>query len=370
MAAGDAAAGLKAMKELNLIVLGDLKANGQEVEGKTFVGGNLSGGGTNWGIGNATQGAAVSDWRNLTVNGDNSNSGQINNGSNGGNGLVATNPGALIGGNSTSFSYNAAGSSLDVGGNATGNTNLSSGQVFNIGGNASGMNGTGGATVKAGGTISGNQNGATFVSGLGTGWNASSTSAVTSAAATKLDEDLKALSSALYGLSLSSNPSSISYGEQGPTFNAVAGGNDFALFNITIDPAWGEIKFNVTGDVPIIVNVSGTNIVWDTNPAAGFDSSLNQSIIWNFYEAENIDFQRMVHGSILAPFANIRNNTALEGSVAVKSFEMNGEVHLGTFDGDLEFGAPAPEPATWAMMIAGFGLVGAAMRRRRTAVAA
>jgi len=29
-----------------------------------------------------------------------------------------------------------------------------------------------------------------------------------------------------------------------------------------------------------------------------------------------------------------------------------------------------PEPATWALMIAGFGLVGTAMRRRRTAVAA
>jgi hypothetical protein len=29
-----------------------------------------------------------------------------------------------------------------------------------------------------------------------------------------------------------------------------------------------------------------------------------------------------------------------------------------------------PEPATWAMLIAGFGLVGSAMRRRRTAVAA
>jgi len=28
-----------------------------------------------------------------------------------------------------------------------------------------------------------------------------------------------------------------------------------------------------------------------------------------------------------------------------------------------------PEPATWAMMIAGFGLVGGAMRRRSTKVA-
>jgi hypothetical protein len=28
-----------------------------------------------------------------------------------------------------------------------------------------------------------------------------------------------------------------------------------------------------------------------------------------------------------------------------------------------------PEPATWAMMIAGFGLVGGVMRRRREALA-
>jgi hypothetical protein len=30
--------------------------------------------------------------------------------------------------------------------------------------------------------------------------------------------------------------------------------------------------------------------------------------------------------------------------------------------------APVPEPATWAMMIAGFGLAGAVMRRRRAVV--
>ena len=32
--------------------------------------------------------------------------------------------------------------------------------------------------------------------------------------------------------------------------------------------------------------------------------------------------------------------------------------------------APAPEPATWALVLGGFGLVGAALRRRREAVAA
>ncbi|WP_426167566.1 PEPxxWA-CTERM sorting domain-containing protein [Sandarakinorhabdus sp. DWP1-3-1] len=39
------------------------------------------------------------------------------------------------------------------------------------------------------------------------------------------------------------------------------------------------------------------------------------------------------------------------------------------FSGGLA-GAAVPEPASWAMLIAGFGLVGAAMRRRRTTVAA
>lgn len=35
----------------------------------------------------------------------------------------------------------------------------------------------------------------------------------------------------------------------------------------------------------------------------------------------------------------------------------------------LQIETAIPEPATWAMMIAGFGLVGAALRRRRTAFA-
>jgi hypothetical protein len=37
---------------------------------------------------------------------------------------------------------------------------------------------------------------------------------------------------------------------------------------------------------------------------------------------------------------------------------------------NIQLGAGVPEPASWAMLIAGFGLTGAAMRRRRVAVAA
>ena len=365
--AGDAAAGLQAMRELNLIVFGDVSANGQEVEGKTFIGGNLSGGGTNWGVGNPSQGAAVSGWHTLTVNGNNSNAGQINGGPNGGNGPVATSPGALIGGSSVGMNLNAAGASFDIGGNLTGNMNLSSGSVLNVGGNASGVNGTSGATVNAGGSISGNQNGAAFNSGLGANWNAGTTSAVTSSQLATLQGDLQALSSYLAGLSLPTNPSSITMGGQGPVFNAVGGANSFALFDFSTAQFGNEINFNVSDPgLTIIVNVAGTDIDWNMNPVGGFSAGLNRNIIWNFFEAETIDFNRMVHGSVLAPYASIANSTALEGTIVARAMKMGGEVHLGTFDGGVPFDTPdaVPEPATWAMLIIGFGLVGSAARRR------
>jgi hypothetical protein len=43
--------------------------------------------------------------------------------------------------------------------------------------------------------------------------------------------------------------------------------------------------------------------------------------------------------------------------------------HGGTFSGTLTFSATAvPEAASWAMMLAGFGLIGATMRKRRTSL--
>ena len=48
---------------------------------------------------------------------------------------------------------------------------------------------------------------------------------------------------------------------------------------------------------------------------------------------------------------------------------LSGFGRFGTFIGVIGINVNAvPEPATWAMMIAGFGFVGAAARRRRTKV--
>lgn len=176
-AAGNAANGLQAMRELNLIVLDNLNA-GHETEGKAFIGGNITGQTSNFGIGNSTQGGAISTRRTLTVGGNVGPQVNLNQGSNGGNGSVASNPGILIGGNYAGGNFNVPGAAIDIGGNfSNGNVNLVNGQTVNVGGtitaNANGSNNT--QTVNAGGGINGNANGAVFNANLGTGWNAGTT---------------------------------------------------------------------------------------------------------------------------------------------------------------------------------------------------
>ena len=125
-AAADAAAGLQAMKELNLIVFGDMQA-GHDVEGKTFVGGSITGNGI-YGIGNGSQAqGAASDRATVTVVGSFAG-GNINNGNNGANGKVGTPAGLVSGGSAANINFNAQNAMVQVGG-ALANVNGSAGST-------------------------------------------------------------------------------------------------------------------------------------------------------------------------------------------------------------------------------------------------
>ena len=64
---------------------------------------------------------------------------------------------------------------------------------------------------------------------------------------------------------------------------------------------------------------------------------------------------------------SIYNNVALDGfaAVAVKNNDGAATLTMTTNAGSVQVPTPIPEPATWGLMILGFGGVGALLRRRR-----
>ncbi|ARS27961.1 collagen-binding domain-containing protein [Sphingomonas sp. KC8] len=93
------------------------------------------------------------------------------------------------------------------------------------------------------------------------------------------------------------------------------------------------------------------------------------NVLLNFYQAGSLTMNGVgIYGSILAPESAVSfNNGQLNGTLVASSFAGSGELHnTGYTGGLLTSTAPVPEPASWAMMIAGFGLIGGMMRRSRS----
>jgi choice-of-anchor A domain-containing protein len=348
VAAPDPAAGLQALRELNLVVFDTLTTNGQEVEGRTFVGTLAAANFTNFGIGNSTQGAASSNFDVLSVVGNATGSFRLKAGyANGTNGTVGTT--ARVGGNVGSVDFNTTGGAtgaLVAGGNLT--------DSFNINNNS----------VRYGGTAVGGLNGAVKDSSLAAGG--------ANDVAAGLQLQMSALQANLTGLSnlLATMPS---LGTITSTANALdysGAQNGYAVFTMT-EAAFENQNANfdmlftgLPSGMTTIINVLGTNLVEQGNIN---NKLLNQSVIWNFSQAETLSLKGF-HGSILAPNATVSNSSALEGSIVARNFTLNGEIHLGTFNGTGNFVPPpsgVPEPATWAMLLMGIGSLGAVARRRR-----
>ncbi len=469
-AAGSAANGAQAMRELNLIVLGNMQAQGGEVEGKAFVGGTVTGNSFQVGFGssaNASQGLAQSARPTWTAGNQPININVLN-GSNGGQGLVGdfgttSVYGAAVQGNAQSFNLNAQGGTVRVGGDMLSNLNIGSGTAMYVtgslnqganlgnnvtlvvggnagqiqggnngnvsvrgnvqnlgfgsggtaqiggnlnqlsgsnnqtvsvfgnifqgnagsnstikaGGSINGLNGTSGVAAYAGGSISGNTNGGSFNPNFA--WNASITAPTVPAApvapdvssqAAVLDADLKALSTTLAGLTVS-NFSQVQWlnGTQTARFNAVDGGNGYAVFNVGANIFQAQ-QFEYTApnnSMPIIINVSGASSYFMAANFIGNQRPFNQQVIWNFGNATSVTLDRQFQGSVLAPWANVQAKV-VEGTMVAANYTMQDEVHLGAFKSATPFLNPVnavPEPASWALLVSGFGLAGLAMRRRR-----
>ena len=285
-------AGADILREWNLVVLGDLVSS-SEVEGRTFVGGDLSGNSSNYNIqpvapsANGQPGLTVVG----NVNGGHKN---LNNGS-----------GAVVGGNVNSgFNLNGAPQTVQVGGTIQ-NTNV-------------------------------NQN--TVKSNIG-------------ATNPQFVQDLKQQAShiATSTLNLSHEMSTLGansqltfQGNKG-VFNAQPDANGVAVFNISaadLDRI-GEIQFNLNGADTAIVNVAGKSITLNDNFLGG-TNNLGENVIWNFPDAETLKLTTAWGGSVLAPKAAAETGNYIQGSAVFGSLVQNGEMHVGTYKG----GYTPPPPSS------------------------
>ncbi len=115
----------------------------------------------------------------------------------------------------------------------------------------------------------------------------------------------------------------------------------------------------VTG---FIVNVTGN---YSENSSTNFNNA-QRNAIFNFTDATSVSLGNW-KTSVLAPTATLGIQSGyIAGSVFAANFTGGGELHNDNlYNGALPANATVPEISSWAMMLAGFAIVGFALRTRR-----
>ena len=299
---------IETLSEYNLIVLNDL-ASTSEVEGKTLIGGDLSG----------TSNYGIRLQQNDPTNGD---------------ALVIA--GDLVSGSTV----NANGQSVVIAGNNNGQVNASS------------------------------------VSSDASQYNFD-----------LIKSEFVNFSGYLSELAVNSILTTSTNGQPGPASFEVGSDidTDVAVFNITSEDFFNnnsiqqyDVDLNGQSPSAIVINVSGEVINDNNFNGNGVGNIVNdafrENIIWNFFEATEIDLVKQLNGSLLAPFADLTNATPIEGSVLVNNFDQNGEVHDALFAGTINYdGSTGAQdqvvdvPAPSSMIIFASALLGLGLWRRKTA---
>jgi choice-of-anchor A domain-containing protein len=261
---------------------------------------------------------------------------------------------AYVGGNVTDangFTVNAIGGaagsvSLDVAGN------LSSGNSGNI----IKVNGYG--NVGVGGSL----NGRTF--DFNNGGHESSSLPASPVQA------LTAASGTLAGLTANSQ-ASLSSDHQTFNFNCTAG-DSVAVFNVSASDMSSAPQFGlsgVTANTTVVINVNCNDGTLNVkgNFLSSFNlGSLGNRVVFNFYNAQNVNLNTGIYGYVLAPGANVDEVNDIYGGVFCNNLTA-GEVDLPpgsqtVWQGNL---SSVPEPATWLSGAALVGLLGVSFIRRK-----
>ncbi|MEJ2073983.1 MAG: choice-of-anchor A family protein [Reinekea sp.] len=146
------------------------------------------------------------------------------------------------------------------------------------------------------------------------------------------------------------------------------GSDAVAVFNYSADDLFAQntsLMLNAGSADTVVINVSGKAIKagGGTNLVNGFNHNGigAANILWNFYEAESVDFNNLaMWGAILAVDADLTGGAVFDGSVAALSYTGAREFHKFDFNPPVEVSEPG------ALALFALGLI-AMIRRRKIA---
>lgn len=344
--------GLEVLQQFNQVSLGKAQSSSETI-GRAWVGGDVVGG--QYAM-SAT--LPTSNYAGLTVLGSASNN------------FHAESMGVVINGSATNGVVKGAGASY-VGGNSKGINYDNQAQI--VGSLAGNLNkgGSVGSLADSGSHVNGG------------GLTQASTSYIANSRAASSSTDFSTvLGDMSTSLSHVKGNSAVTFDSQGAIFNATPV-NGVAVFDLTAlanplnlsdkrqldDLVFGSssIKFNLNGATTVIINSDNKSI--STNANFSNASALGSKLLWNLYDATTVSIGTQWGGSVLATDAAFSNRNSIEGGVYAASFVQSGEIHQVAFGGVIPVAA-VPEPETYAMLMAGLGLMGFMSRRRKQRSAA
>ena len=118
------------------------------------------------------------------------------------------------------------------------------------------------------------------------------------------------------------------------------------------------------------VNVNGTTSVYTVAIASGSNDILGPGTLtaYGYYLGNPAWADKIVHYDLIIPHSASSFYLSLNADGA--GFQYGDDESWGIDNFALSAMGSVPEPSSWAMLIAGFGLTGAAMRRRKVALSA